>query len=400
MIDAIHILCWALATIITAPVLVFCSQCALAMLHRGSRRTPVAPAAPRLSVAVLIPAHDEEIGLPATLASVRAQVCTGDRVIVVADNCTDRTAEVARAAGAEVVERHDPDRRGKGFALAAGVQALRADPPPIVVVIDADCELGAGALDALAIQVAQTRRTAQAVYLLNRSERGGAFGAVSAFAFLVKNLVRPLGMDRLGLPVLLTGSGMAFPWEEIARAQLATADIVEDCQLGLDLIHAGRGARLCVAARVRGTLPSDRRAATGQRRRWEHGLLSAMLRRAPRLLLRGVRLASLAPLAAAMDLCVPPLALLTMGLVAGLGLTAAAAPITQDLGPALVLAATLVLLTLTLGATWARFARRSIPATALLAAPWYMLRKLPIYVGFIARPQRAWVRTQREAPAR
>ena len=77
---------------------------------------------------VLVPAHDEETGLPITLAELRTQLAAGDRVLVIADNCTDGTARVARAAGADVLERTDAHRRGKGYALAAGVQALAAAP--------------------------------------------------------------------------------------------------------------------------------------------------------------------------------------------------------------------------------------------------------------------------------
>src|SRR5437764_12013144 len=72
----------------------------------------------------LVPAHDEEAGIAATIANVREQLSPGDRILVVADNCTDRTAEAARKAGAEVAERADPDRRGKGFALDHGLRRL------------------------------------------------------------------------------------------------------------------------------------------------------------------------------------------------------------------------------------------------------------------------------------
>ena len=78
-----------------------------------------------------------------------AQLEPGDRLLVVADNCTDHTAAVARAAGAEVLERRDAERRGKGYALAAGVDTLRAGPPDVVVIVDADCRPAAGAIDRL-----------------------------------------------------------------------------------------------------------------------------------------------------------------------------------------------------------------------------------------------------------
>src|SRR5438105_1471528 len=91
---------------------------ALAALLPRRRRPAAAACRPRC--AVLVPAHDEEAGVGRTLEAVRAQLAPGDRVLVVADNCADRTAAVAAAAGADVAERRDPARRGKGYALDFG----------------------------------------------------------------------------------------------------------------------------------------------------------------------------------------------------------------------------------------------------------------------------------------
>jgi glycosyltransferase involved in cell wall biosynthesis len=114
---------------------------------------------------VLVPAHDEEGGIAAALATVVPQLAPGDRLLVVADNCSDGTAAAARAAGAEVVERRS-DLRGKGYALAFGVDHLRAAPPSAVVIVDADCELAPGTLDALAAELARSGRPVQALYLM------------------------------------------------------------------------------------------------------------------------------------------------------------------------------------------------------------------------------------------
>ena len=56
-----------------------------------------------------------------------------------ADNCTDATADIARSVGVEVIERIEPDRRGKGFALDFAREHLERAPPQVVIVIDADC---------------------------------------------------------------------------------------------------------------------------------------------------------------------------------------------------------------------------------------------------------------------
>jgi cellulose synthase/poly-beta-1,6-N-acetylglucosamine synthase-like glycosyltransferase len=372
-------------------------ECLAALLP--GRWPDSAPSGTRPPSVILVPAHDEEGGLPATLAGLRPQLRPGDRLLVVADNCTDRTAAVARAAGAEVVERHDPDRRGKGYALAAGVDALRADPPAVVVVIDADCRVAAGALDRLVSAAAATGRPVQAAYTLDPPPGAGVSDRLSAYAFRFKNLVRPLGLRRLGLPCLLTGSGMAFPWAVLRDAPLASGNIVEDMALGLDLALAGRLPLFEPGAQVSGELPAGRRAARAQRQRWEHGHLQTLLRQVPRLVLAAVRQRRIALLGLAAEVGVPPLSVLVLLWAALTGVTigwwaagGAALPAALPLaGGAATLAAALL--------AWAKFGRAVLPPAALLAAPWYVLGKLPIYLAFLRRPQRAWVRTERTPPA-
>lgn len=90
------------------------------------------------SVAVVIPALNEEDALPGVLEGLRRAPHTGFtlREIVVADNgSADRTASVAREGGARVV--HEPER-GYGAACLAALATLRADPPDVVAFIDAD----------------------------------------------------------------------------------------------------------------------------------------------------------------------------------------------------------------------------------------------------------------------
>ncbi len=276
------------------PLLVLAIEVLAALLPAPRSNAPGSPL-PGTRCAILIPAHNEEAGLGATLASIAEQLRPADRLLVVADNCTDRTAEVARLAGAEVVERSDPARRGKGFALDCGVRALEGSPPDVVVVIDADCLARPGAIDQLAREAWRTGRPVQAVYLLEPPLGAGVLAQLSAFAFRFKNLVRPLGLARLGFPCLLTGSGMAFPWRLLSGVCLASGNIVEDMQLGLDLACAGHPPKLCPEARVDGVLPVGRGSACRQRTRWEHGHLRTLLTQVPRLLLAAEPAAAAGP---------------------------------------------------------------------------------------------------------
>src|SRR5204863_2660341 len=145
---------------------------------------------------------------------------------VVADNCADDTAMIAAAAGAAVLERVNPERRGKGYALDYGLRHLERNPPETVVVIDADCHIAPDAIDRLTRLCLQRGRPVQALYLMHAPPGASLKLKISEFAWLVRNKVRPLGYHRLGLPCQLMGTGMAFPWSVISDAALATADIV------------------------------------------------------------------------------------------------------------------------------------------------------------------------------
>jgi Glycosyltransferase like family 2 len=387
----------ALCLVAAGPAAVLCAQVLLA--RRGGR--PVADATRAAAggdVAVLIPAHNEAAGIGATLRSVRAQLRAGDRVLVVADNCNDDTASVARAAGADVVERTDAQQRGKGYALDHGVRHLADHAPAMVLIVDADCLLDAGALDTLAGLCERHQRPVQALYEMAAPPDAGLRARISAFAWRVRNRVRPMGWWRIGAPCQLMGTGMMFPWPQLAAAPLASGHIAEDVQLGVDLALAGHATLFAPAARVSSNFPDSDVAAAAQRKRWEHGNLSLMLIHGPRLLAAGLRRADAGLIALAGDLLVPPLALLLqlqVGLL-GLALLAWGTGLTGA-WPAIVSAAALTALALAILGAW-RLAGRDLVSLSelLLTAPAYALRKLPMYLAFLVRRQSTWVRAKRD----
>ncbi len=381
-------LAWGLALVLMVPFAWLTLEVVAALLPMR-RLAEALDQRPR--VAVLVPAHDEEAGLTATLQGISCHLRPSDRLLVIADNCADHTAEVARAAGAEVVERTDPDHRGKGYALDFGIRHLAADPPAVVVVVDADTEVKAWTIDALAAGVGHFGLPVQGVNLLDPPPGSGPAARISSFAFFFKNYVRPRGMDRLGLPCLLYGTGMAMPWQALTGINLAHGDITEDIRLGVELAIRGFPPAFAPDAHVKGTLPTQSRAAGSQRRRWEHGHLSTICRYVPRLLLRGLLGLRIDLIGLALHLGVPPLAFLFLiGGIVAVGLL-----ITGPIYAAGALAAAMACAVLAILASWFQFGRHRLPAGDLLLFPYYVLKKIPLYLGFFVRPQREWVRTDR-----
>jgi exopolysaccharide biosynthesis WecB/TagA/CpsF family protein len=387
-------LSWIAMSIGLVAIALLALECIAARLP-GRKRGNVASS--RASLAVLIPAHDEEAGITATLASIQPQLRAGDRLIVIADNCTDRTAECARALGAEVIERHDPERRGKGYALDFGMQTLKvSQPPEVVVFVDADCHVQPGALDALAASVTASGQPAQAIYLMETPLVPSAGDRLSAFAFLFKNLVRPLGLHRLGMPCLLTGTGMAFPWTVLRDAPLASGNIVEDMQLGLDLTLAGSAPLLCPDARITGRLPAETTAATAQRTRWEHGHMRTILTQFPRLLLRGFFGGNLSAIAVAFELAIPPLSLLVAFWFVVTICVVGECIALHAFQPLIIVGIGWLMLTGTILLAWARFGRDLLSLRVMLSIPFYVLKKLPLYKAFLGKRETSWIRTARD----
>jgi len=348
------------------------------------------------AVAVIMPAHNEADVIVDTLAALTPQLLPQDRLIVVADNCTDETALLARNAGATVIERKDEARRGKGYALDCGLRFIAAAPPAAVVMVDADCEFRKGSIRTLASEAIGSQRPVQGVYLIDRPAEPSLKEAVSAFAFKVKNLVRPLGFANLGMPCLLTGTGMAFPWAVITTIDLASSSIVEDMKLGFDLAIAGTPPKMCSSVTVVGPLPPSDSDAKTQRTRWEHGHLQLISHYGPRLFLQALAQGRLDLWAITLDLLIPPLSLLV---TLWIGVTLLVTMLSGLLGtwlPALICYAAGSALAIAIIAAWARFAQSDLALKTLLSVPAYILWKIPVYLKFITEPQVEWVRTRRQ----
>jgi cellulose synthase/poly-beta-1,6-N-acetylglucosamine synthase-like glycosyltransferase len=360
------------------------------------RRIVFATSGTRTPAAILIPAHNEEGGISATLRSIAPQLGEHDRLIVVADNCTDGTRNIAEAEGAEVVSRTNLDKRGKGFALDFGLRYLRSNPPDIVIVVDADCHVAPGAIDHLAKVCASYRRPVQAQYLMHSQPNAGLRMQIAEFAWVVKNLVRPMGLGKLGLPCQLMGSGMAFPWMSISNMDLADGHIVEDLKMGLDMARLGVPPVFCPEALVLSSFPTHEEGIRDQRTRWEHGHLGTILSEAPKVFFQGLKEMDFSLMALALDLCVPPLALLLMQVLIFCVVAAIFYAATGYRAPLLIMSSASVIFGLAVLTAWASYGRRIISFSRLLLASIYPLWKIPMYVRFVFSRQSEWVRSKRD----
>ncbi len=385
-----------IAACLAVPTVVFVIEiCAASFAVRRRETAPISQR--RGTVAVLIPAHDEAKGILATLNDIKPQLRPTDRLLVVADNCTDDTAAVAASAGAEVTVRSDLTKIGKGYALDWGLTHLASTPPDIVIMIDADCRLAENTIDRLANVCEQAQRPVQALYLMTTSEGSKINHQVAEFAWRVKNWMRPLGLSALGLPCQLMGSGMAFPWTVIRSVNLSSGLIVEDLKLGLDLASTGYAPLFCPSAVITSDFPSSADGAIDQRKRWEHGQIGLIRTIVIPCLVQAITRKDLNLAALVLDLLVPPLSLLLImistvamgtGLTILVGLTATAFAISFGCLVAVIFAVIVA---------WILRGRDVLPPKSLAQVPSYLVTKFRLYIAAaLGERMSLWVRADRD----
>jgi hypothetical protein len=362
----------------------------LAAFLPARRREAAAPG----PIVVVIPAHNESESIGATLANLRSQLREEDKVIVVADNCSDDTAARARTAGAETIERQDAMRRGKGYALQFALDHLRAAPPAIVLFMDADCLFAEGALQRVAGAAAGAGRPAQALYLMKAPADAGPRLKVAEFAWAFMNHVRMRGLQRLFGVTRFTGAGLAAPWRVIESIDLASGEIVEDLALTFQLARKDAPPFLVEDAVIESEFPTDEAALTRQAARWSIGSLRYAARSSLSALGEGAVRAKPPLIGAAIDLMIPPLTIFMTALGAAAALGVAAWIWTGEAMAFLLAAWALLLAGMSVVAGWYRFGQTALPPDALHGAFDFLLSKLNVFGAKGRQSAKGWTPTR------
>jgi cellulose synthase/poly-beta-1,6-N-acetylglucosamine synthase-like glycosyltransferase len=350
----------------------------------------------QLSFDVIVPAHNEETGIARTVSSLLAMDWPRGqfRVLVVADNCSDTTASVAREAGAHVLERQDATLRGKGYALSyAFARSIQDGFAEAVVVVDADAAVSANLLEAFAARIEGGARAVQALYgVLNPwSSWRTQLLAIAKGAF---HVVRSRARERLGLSCGVRGNGWCVTHALLREVPYRYYSLTEDVEYGIALGVAGCRVEYAGEAQANADMASSEKNARTQRQRWEQGRFRLVASATLPLLRSAIKLRSLVCLDLAFDLIVPPLSYLVLNIV----LLAGAAGALSIWIPAAALwawwalgCAALVSLHVLRGWQLSKIGMRGL--MALAHVPGFILWRIWLLLG---RKTTEWVRTERE----
>ena len=385
------------AAVLSVPLLVISIELLLTLLNRKTITLRSNELVLQPSYKIVMPAHNEASIIDNTLSLLIGQGVLVENIIVVADNCNDDTAKIASNLGVVVLERFNYEQRGKGFALDHGLQYLKKhEAPDVVIILDADCEIDSNSLNLLVEESYRQKTPLQALYLMRNNTTDSLTRHVAGFAWLVKNKLRPIAMQALGLPTTLTGTGMAFPWQVIANIKVAHGNIVEDMQLGIDCTLAGFPPQFCIDAVVYSDFPEYVEAENTQRTRWEHGHLMTIIQQVPILCKQAIIRKDWRLLGLALDIAVPPLSLLVLLSVVGLFLFSTYALLASSYSALILLLNSFIIFSVILIITWWKFGRNYLTLKELCSIPIYVISKISVYIAFVFKRQKAWVRTSRK----
>jgi cellulose synthase/poly-beta-1,6-N-acetylglucosamine synthase-like glycosyltransferase len=376
--------------LLTLPGTIELAMITFAGMLPSRERLPESTGKTIAKLAIVIPAHNEAAAIVRCVRSVAA--CTlpesiETQILVVADNCTDATADLAGGVGARVLVRSDSARRGKGFALTFAFQILLEEGFDAVFVVDADSVVDANFL----LEVARLFRAGvdgvQARYVVLNPDVSLRTRLMSV-AFMAFNVLRARGRERLGLSVGIFGNGFGLSRATLEAVPYHAHSLVEDLEYHLQLVQAGRKIVFADGTRVRGEMPTSGTGSATQRARWEGGRLRTAIKNLPRLIGAAI---SRKP-----RLLEPSLELLLLPLAFHVTLLALSALMPFRLAQmyalfALALVALHVVVgVLVGGGDWRDFA-------ALLSAPFYVAWKVATLPKILqsARSGAPWVRTDR-----
>ena len=262
--------------------------------------------APSTRFMIVIPAHDEVSVIRATVSRLLA-IDYPSRLFsihIIADYCSDNTAEAARLAGAVVHERNEGPRTGKGAALSWLFQKiLKEEPCDAVVIFDADTRVDPGFLRIMDWRLAKGDQVIQGQHIISNPDQGW-FPALTWAMFLIDNRFQNLGRSNLGWSAKNMGDSICFRVDVLRQLGWGEG-LTEDYHLRYKLLLNGLRIAYEPAAIGYGEAPLTWSQARTQRARWLRGTHDTSQHYVKHLIVEGMKRRNLAMLDGALQAIFP-----------------------------------------------------------------------------------------------
>ncbi len=256
--------------------------------------------------AVIIPAHDEELLIANTCENLLAinYPASQREIFIIADNCSDRTADICRNYPVQVMSRVDREHLGKGFALKWAYERIGLDNFDAFLIVDADTAVDPSILEELNIMINNGSQAIQCYETMsNRNESW--FTQLIFISRTINNLLYHYAKYKIGLSSYLMGVGMCFRTSLLRELPWTAYTLAEDWEYTARLVEQGIKIDFAVKAKV---FPQESRSlqqATSQRLRWSRGRFYVVKNLGLKLFLNGLRKGNLKMVDASLPLIFP-----------------------------------------------------------------------------------------------
>ena len=222
----------------------------------------------------IIPAHNEEMVVGNLIESLKRQDYNKELydIYVIADNCTDNTAKIAREAGAIVYERFDPNKKTKGYALDWFLkQKIQEDAPyDAFFVFDADNIVDKNFIKNMNKKLCQGEEVVQGYRDIKNPSDNWITAGYALFYWTMHRFYH-LARYNLGLSPLLNGTGFMVKFDIVKPQGWDTVTLTEDIEFSLKRIIQGKRLGWATDAIVYDEQPTGFKQSWSQRSRWTVG---------------------------------------------------------------------------------------------------------------------------------
>ncbi len=242
--------------------------------------------------AMIVAAHNEEQVIGSIVRNLNSVDYPKDMydVFVIADNCSDNTAKIARESGAQAFERFDDNKRGKGFALEwMFAKIFKMDKKyDAVCVFDADNLVSLNFLKEMNKHLCMGHQVIQG-YLDSKNPMDSLVSASYSITYWMNNRLFQLARYYLGLSAAIGGTGFVVATEVLKEIGWGATCLTEDLEFTIKLILQGKKAYWAHEAIVYDEKPLTMAQSWKQRKRWMQGQADCACRYFKDLMIRVIR---------------------------------------------------------------------------------------------------------------